>query len=236
MTDPLNIFLLAVAVVVFWRLKSVLGTRTGTEKPPFEPFEPKRNEPSAPQETGGTVVRFPQGAPPSSTADEQEPAPPAWAGFAEPGSPVAEALQKMADSDPAFTPRGFVEGAKMAYEMILEAFAKGDKAALKNLLSKDVFDGFARAIDERGAQGQRIESRFVGISKATIQQASLTARKATITVEFVSEVITATYDKAGQLIDGDPKQIQDVTDVWSFEREVPSRNPNWKLVATQAPS
>jgi hypothetical protein len=114
--------------------------------------------------------------------------------------------------------------------------AKGDKPALKNLLSKDVFDGFAGAIDSRLALGQRVESRFVGIDKAKIQQASLNGRKATITMEFVSELISATYDKAGEVIDGDPKEIRQVTDVWTFERDVGSRDPNWKLVATEAPA
>jgi predicted lipid-binding transport protein (Tim44 family) len=124
----------------------------------------------------------------------------------------------------------------MAYEMIIDGFAKGDKAALKNLLSKDVFEGFARAIDERQAQGHRVESRFVGIDKATIQSASLLGgKKAAITMAFVSELITATYDRAGEVIDGDPKEIREVTDVWTFERDVTSRNPNWKLVATEAP-
>jgi predicted lipid-binding transport protein (Tim44 family) len=85
-------------------------------------------------------------------------------------------------------------------------------------------------------QGQRVESRFVGIDKAKIQQASLNGRKATITMEFVSELISATYDKAGEVIDGDPKEIRQVTDVWTFEREVGSRDPNWKLVATEAPA
>lgn len=235
--DPLNILLLAVALVVFWRLKSVLGTRTGTEKPPIDPFETKRTEAPKGQEANGTVLRFPQNQPaPTPDAADREPAVPVWTGYAEAGSPLADSLEKIAGSDPSFTPRTFVEGAKMAYEMIVDGFAKGDKAALKNLLSKDVFEGFARAIDEREAQGQRIESRFVGIDKATIQAANLIGNKATITMEFVSELITATYDKAGEVIDGDAKQIREVTDVWTFERDVTSRNPNWKLAATQAPA
>jgi predicted lipid-binding transport protein (Tim44 family) len=142
----------------------------------------------------------------------------------------------MAEADPSFSPRGFVEGANLAYEMTIEAFAKGDKPALKNLLSKEVFDGFSRVIDDRASQGQRVESRFVGIDKTTIQQASLVGRKASVTVEFVSDLISATYDKAGQVIDGDPKEIRQVTDVWTFERDVGSRDPNWKLVATEAPA
>jgi predicted lipid-binding transport protein (Tim44 family) len=236
--DPLNILLLAVALVVFWRLRSVLGTRTGTEKPPVEPFETRRTEAQKTREPSDSVVRFPQNPPSPTPADtDREPPAPVWTGFAEAGSPLAISLQQIAESDPSFTPRSFVEGAKMAYEMIVDSFAKGDKAALKNLLSKEVFDGFARAIDDRQGQGQRVEFRFVGIDKATIQSASLTGgKKATITMEFVSEMISATYDKADQVMDGDPKEIREVTDVWSFERDVTLRNPNWKLVATQAPA
>ena len=233
--DPLNILLIAVALVVFWRLRSVLGTRTGTEKPPFDPFRTNRNETSSAPDAAGTTVRLPQGTAASHEAGEGEPPPPVWKGYAEEGSPVASALEKMVESDASFTPKSFVEGAKLAYEMIVEAFAKGDKPALKNLLSKDVFDGFARVIDDRTTQGQRVESRFVGINRALIRQASLQGRRAAITMEFVSELITATYDKAGGLVDGDPKEIREVTDVWTFERELGSRNPNWKLVATEAP-
>lgn len=235
--DPLNILLLAVALVVFWRLRSVLGTRTGTEKPPID-LETRRSEAPRNQDGSGTVVRFPQNgqsAPPAETA-ESEPSQPVWTGYAEPGSELAETLQKLTDTDPAFTPRAFVEGAKSAYEMIVGSFASGDKATLKNLLSREVFDGFSRAIDGREAQGHKVDSRFVGISRATIQQASLAGKKASITMEFVSELISATYDKAGEVIDGDPRHIQEVTDVWTFERDVTSRNPNWKLVATQAPA
>jgi predicted lipid-binding transport protein (Tim44 family) len=234
--DPLNILLLAVALVVFWRLKSALGTRTGTEKPPID-LETRRGPVQDGRDTGDTVVRLPQNAPAPAPADEdREPPAPVWTGFAEPGSELASSLENIADADPSFTPRSFVEGAKMAYEMILDAFAKGDKAALKNLLSKEVFDGFARAIDERQAAGHRVESRFVGIEKATIQAASLAGgKKASLTMAFVSELISATFDKAGDVIDGDPREIREVTDVWTFERDVTSRNPNWKLVATEAP-
>lgn len=232
--DPLNILLLAVALVVFWRLRSVLGTRTGAEKPPFDLFGSKRGPA---QDPSGTVTRLPETVPvPANDAGDRDPPPPVWKGFAEDGSPLAAALDRVAENDPSFTPRSFVDGAKLAYEMIIEAFAKGDKPALKNLLSKDVFDGFAGAIDARMGQGQRVESRFVGIDKAKIQQASLNGRKATITMEFVSELISATYDKAGEVIDGDPKEIRQVTDVWTFERDVGSRDPNWKLVATEAPA
>ena len=234
--DPLNILLLAVALVVFWRLKSVLGTRTGTEKPPVDLLGSKRETPKPGE--NGTVIRFPQvpAEAPAPSPEEREPAAPVWTGYAEAGSTLASGLEQLVESDPSFTPRAFVDGAKVAYEMIVDGFAKGDKAGLKNLLSKEVFDGFAGAIDAREAAGQKVDSRFVGIDKATIQSAGVFGKKASITMEFVSELITATYDRAGEVIDGDPKQIREVTDVWTFERDVTSRNPNWKLVATQAPA
>jgi len=227
--DPLNILLLAVALVVFWRLRSVLGTRTGTEKPPIDLF-------GGGQDAGNPKTSLPQNAQAPANDQSRDPPPPVWAGYAEAGSPLAATLEQIAENDPTFAPKSFVEGAKLAYEMVIDAFAKGDKAALKNLLSKEVFDGFSRVIDDRAAEGQRVESRFVGISKATIGQASLTGRKASITMEFISELISATYGKSGQVIDGDPKEIREVTDVWTFERDTSSRNPNWKLVATEAPA
>jgi predicted lipid-binding transport protein (Tim44 family) len=234
--DPLNILLLAVALVVFWRLKSVLGTRTGTEKPPLDPFELRRNDAPKTQDGDGSIVQFPRNQPaaPAPVQDDREPAPPVWTGYAEAGSELAAGLEKIAAHDPSFAPKSFVEGAKAAYEMIIDGFASGDKATLKNLLSKDVFDGFARAIDERAAQGLRVGSRFVGIDKAVIQSASLSGNKASITLQFVSELITATYNKADEVIDGDPGHVQEVTDVWTFERDVTSQDPNWRLVATQA--
>ncbi|MCA3561333.1 MAG: Tim44 domain-containing protein [Aestuariivirga sp.] len=231
--DPLNVLLLAVALVVFWRLRSVLGTRTGTEKPPFDLFGAKRG----PQDSSGAAARLPELTPvPANDTGDRELPPAVWKGYAEEGSPLAAALGRMAENDSSFTPGAFVDGAKVAYEMIIDAFARGDKAALKNLLSKEVFDGFARAIDARASQGQRVDSRFVGIDKAVIQQASVAGRRASITMEFVSEFISATYDKAGQVIDGDPKEIRQLTDVWTFERDLGSRDPNWKLVATEAPA
>ena len=160
--------------------------------------------------------------------------PPAWTGLAEPGSALANGLDQIMARDSSFVPRSFVEGAKLAYEMIIEAYAKGDKAALKNLLSKDVFDGFAAAIDKREAAGQRVDQRFVGISSAKLLSASLSGNMAAVTLEFISELISATLSKAGDVVDGDSREIREVTDVWTFERDVTSRNPNWKLVSTQA--
>jgi predicted lipid-binding transport protein (Tim44 family) len=234
--DPLNLLLLAIALVVFWKLRSVLGTRTGNERPPLDPVGTRPGDARKTAESTGTVVRFPQNddAEPKR-GYEIEPPEPVWKGYAEAGSPLAATLEQLASSDSSFTPKSFVEGAMAAYEMIIEGFAQGNKATLKNLLSKEVFDGFAAAIDAREAAGQRVESRFVGIERATIETATLAGSKASITMKFVSELISATFSKTGELLEGDPKLIREVTDFWTFERDINSKNPNWKLVATQAP-
>lgn len=231
--DPLNLLLLAIAVVVFWRLRSVLGMRTGSERPPAEPYAPPK-----PEAETGKVLRFPRDDTMTDTAEKtaEEDAKPVWTGFADAGSAAAAGLEQIAAADGNFTPKAFVDGAKLAYEMIIEAFARGDRAALKPLLSKQVFDGFAQAIAEREQAGQKVESRFVGINKAAIVQASAQDKKAVITMRFVSELISATYAKDGALIEGDPKLIKEITDVWTFERDLGSRDPNWKLVSTEDPA
>ncbi|MBI2717796.1 MAG: Tim44 domain-containing protein [Rhizobiales bacterium] len=232
--DPFNLLLLAIALVVFWRLRGVLGSRTGNERPPIDPFR-KPGQPAPAETPSGTVIRLPREAAPDMPKPAAEPELPVWTGFASEGSDLAKSISTLAAADPNFTPKAFVEGAKLAYEMIVEAFAKGDKAALKDLLSREVYDGFAGAIDARSAAGQRIEQRFVGIDKANLAGVSLTGSRAEVAVSFVSQIISVTYGKDGSLIDGDPKQIRAISDHWTFERDIKSRDPNWKLSATQAP-
>jgi predicted lipid-binding transport protein (Tim44 family) len=229
--DPFNLLLLGVALVIFWRLKATLGSRTGNERPPFDPYA-KADSPAAPEAANGNVLRLPKE--PVTVSDSKEPAPPVWTGFAKEGSALAKGIAKLAEADPNFTPQSFIQGAKTAYEMILEAFARGDKGSLNNLLSKDVFDGFAAAIDARNAEGQKLESRFVGIEKADLQAVALDGKRAAVTVNFVSEIISATLAKDGSVIEGDQKEIREVNDVWTFERDTGSRDPNWKLASTQA--
>jgi predicted lipid-binding transport protein (Tim44 family) len=238
--DPLNLLLLAVALIIFWRLRSVLGSRTGAERPPKDIFGTAKKSLSDKPEPNGKVLRFPPSEdakqPQTGAEAGDEGVVPVWKGYAEEGTPLAAALDGLAAADRTFTPQNFIEGAKVAYEMIIEAYARGDKATLSGLLSGAVYDGFARVIDERERSGSRIESRFVGIDKAAMTWAELQGNRATITMRFVSELISATYDHEGKLVDGDPREIREVTDVWTFERDISSRNPNWKLTATQAPA
>lgn len=231
--DPLNLLILAIAVVVILRLRSVLGKRTGNERPPVDPYATQRRaeKPQAP----GNVINLPQRENAPETLPSQPPAEPVWTGYAEAGTSVAKGLEKIAAADSQFSTKIFVEGAKLAYEMVVTAFAQGDRQALKNLLSRDVYEGFAGAIDEREKAGQILESRFVGIDKTDVTAADLKGKRASITLRFIAEFISATLDKAGEVIDGDPKQVRQITDVWTFERDTASRDPNWKLVATDEP-
>lgn len=231
--DPLNLLILAIAVVIFLKLRSVLGRRTGNERPSRWPGPPApAKERTEKAEDGGNVITLPRQG---SKGEAAEPAAePAWTGYAEAGTPLAQGIEKIAAADPQFTPASFIEGAKLAYEMIVTAFAQGDKTSLKNLLSREVFEGFATAIDQRETAGETIEQRFVGIDRADIAAADLQNKRASVTVKFVSELISATRDKAGEVIDGDARNIREITDIWTFERDVSSRDPNWKLAATEA--
>ncbi|QIG52430.1 Tim44 domain-containing protein [Nordella sp. HKS 07] len=228
--DPLNLLILAIAVVVILRLRSVLGKRTGNERPPFDPYAAQRRA-EKPQ-PNGNVINMPQrdNAPDNPVLDK--PAEPVWSGYAEADSNVAKGLEKIAAADSQFSTQIFVDGAKVAYEMVVTAFAQGDRQSLKNLLSRDVYEGFAKAIEEREKVGNVLESRFVGIDKTDVVGADMKGKKATITIRFLAEFISATLNKAGEVIEGDPKQVREVTDVWTFERDTGSRDPNWKLAAT----
>ncbi len=125
-------------------------------------------------------------------------------------------------------------GARAAYEMIVNAFAEGDRRTLKNLLSREVYDGFETAITEREKRGETVESRFVSIDNAEITAAEMRQRTAQFTVRFQSKLVSVTRDKNGNVIDGNADKVTDVTDVWTFARDLSSRDPNWKLVATEA--
>ena len=231
--DPLNLLILAIAVVVILRLRSVLGKRTGNERPPVDPYAAQRRaeKPQAP----GNVINMPQRDNAPENPVLQPPAEPVWTGYAEAGTNVARGLEKIAASDSQFSTKTFIDGAKVAYEMVVTAFAQGDRQSLKNLLSRDVYEGFAKAIDEREKAGQILESRFVGIDKADLVAADLKGKRASITLRFIAEFISATLNKVGEVIEGDPKQVRQITDVWTFERDTSSRDPNWKLVATNEP-
>jgi predicted lipid-binding transport protein (Tim44 family) len=236
--DIYSIIFLVIAVVIFLRLRSVLGRRTGTERPPFDPYS-RREAPPTAGPGDDKVISLPRRP---SEVSNSPPADAAAAAAAEErvktlapaGTPLADGLKAIAAADRTFDPAGFINGAKAAYEMIVTAFADGDRKMLRNLLSREVYDGFVAAISQREARGEKIEFKFVGIDKAEITEASLKGGTAQVTVRFVSKLVSATHDKAGKVIDGDPVHVGDVTDIWTFARDINSRDPNWKLVATES--
>jgi predicted lipid-binding transport protein (Tim44 family) len=235
--DIYTIIFLALAVFIFLRLRNVLGQRTGRERPPYDPYS-ARDAVRSP--ASDKVVTLPQRpAEPASTRPPPveaaaAPSTDRWKDVAESGSGIAAGLDAIAAADSTFDAKHFITGARTAYEMIVTAFADGDRRQLKSLLSREVYDGFDAAISEREGRGETAETRFVSIDGATITGAELRARMAQITIRFISKLISATRGRSGNVIDGNAEKVTDVTDVWTFARDVSSRDPNWKVVATEA--
>ena len=226
--DLTTIIFLALAVFIFLRLRSVLGQRTGRERPPYDPYSAR--DPMRPSTNDNVVTLPPRGADAPAPAADAEP----WKGIAEAGSATASGLDAMVAQDPTFDAKQFLTGGRSAYEMIVTAYAQGDRRTLKNLLSKEVYDGFEAAIKERESRGEKVETRFVSIDKADLIGADVKGKTAQVTVRFVSQLVSVTRDRDGNVIDGNPDKVTDVTDVWTFARDLSSRDPNWKLVATEA--
>jgi predicted lipid-binding transport protein (Tim44 family) len=236
--DIYTLLFLVLAVVIFIRLRNVLGRRTGNERPPYDPYTTPDAKRAGP-EANKPMVALPRGR--SSRGPVAEASVPSVEDLearlgrhAAKDSPLGQSLTGLMRADPGFDPNHFIDGAKAAYEMIVMAFAQGDDATLKQLLGSDVYDGFQRAIRERESRGEKVESSLVGIDKADIIEAEVKNRTAYVTVKFVSELISVTRDADGEVVEGDPKKVREVTDIWTFAREVGSKNPNWKLVATEA--
>jgi len=231
--DIYTIIFLALAVFIFLRLRSVLVQRTGRERPPYDSYS-ARDAVRSPA-TDKVVTLPPR---PAETAarpvEVQPPAADRWKDVAESGAGVTAGLDAIAAAEPGFDAKHFITGARTAYEMIVTAFAGGDRRQLRSLLSREVYDGFDAAIGEREKRGEKVDSKFVSVDKAEIAAVEMRGRNAHVTVRFHSQLITATRDKNGAVVDGNAEKVTEVTDVWTFARDVSSRDPNWKLVATEA--
>ena len=215
----LGILLFAViAGAILFRLYTVLGRRTGHEQaPPQERFRLSGNAPSDTAPPKDNVVSLPSRA--AQIAER-------------PADPVARGLFDIRQADRGFETEHFIAGARAAYETIVTAFARGDRAALKPLLSSEVFAAFAQVIQGREQRKEHVEFTFVGFKDVKIVHAALKDRVAEITVAVGAQFISATLAEDGQLLEGDTKSVRDVTDVWTFTRDVRARDPNWLLVAT----
>jgi predicted lipid-binding transport protein (Tim44 family) len=222
-----TIFFFVAAVVIFLQLRKVLGRRTGNERPPFNPYS-RTAETDEKAKAGDNVVSLPRRGEVKENDFEK------IDNIAKPGTALNDGLRAIQTADPSFEPGKFLDGSKMAYEMIVMSFADGDRKTLKSLLSREVFDGFVSAITDRESRGEKVQSSFVGINKAEIIGAEMKGSESHVTVRIISELISATLDKDDVVIDGDKEAVVEVKDVWTFARDTRSKDPNWKLVATEA--
>lgn len=230
MGNYLDILILAMlAAFIIFRLRSVLGRRTGNERPPSDAFsrsmESDKKSSDKKSRDRDNVVPLPE----RDEAAKEKPA-------KEPTTPLEKGIAAIQAADPSFDEAGFLDGAKGAFEMIVTSFAMGDLGKVKGFLAKDVYENFADAVEERLKAKETLETTVVGFKSATMMEAQLADRTAQVTVKFVSEQINATRDRNGAVVDGDPEKPIDVTDIWTFARDTRSRDPNWALVETSSPN
>ncbi len=221
------VFFAMIAGFLVLRLRSVLGRREGHRGGHRDPFATK----DSPQTADDNVVSLPQR---DDEPDDDSPWAPTEETPAEEQSPLDMGIAQIRQVDPGFVPKEFVEGARMAFEMILNAFAAGDGDTLRNLVSDDVLVNFLRAIEDRDEDGQTLEITLVGIESTDLVEAELTGGIAQVTVKFVSQQISVSKDAAGNIVDGDPTAVTEIADFWTFARDTRSRDPNWSLVATRS--
>jgi predicted lipid-binding transport protein (Tim44 family) len=223
------LFFAMVAAFIALRLRSVLGRRTGQER----------------RRTGGILgPARPNGAADGKSASDNVVALPDRTAPGEADAAIADltegkvktGLTQVRLADPNFDLNGFLAGARAAFEMIVQAYAAGDKEALRPLLADDVFAGFAGAIDQRSADGHTLDTQLMAIESAEVVEAGMQGSVARISVRFASEQVNVVRDADGKEVDGDSTTAEEVVDIWTFERDTQSRDPNWTLVETRTPS
>ena len=218
MNSPLIqlLVLAGIAVFLILRLKNVLGTREGFEKPPT-PMEPaKKSRPEF------EVI---EGGPDLDIIDHVDA-----------DSPEAQELAAMKRVEPSFSVTEFIQGARGAYEMIVMGFERGDLDSIQPFLTEDVFDAFVAVVAEREDQGLTVEAEFVGIRETSIQGVHFDkdTNRAEITLRFVGELTSVVRDKGGDIVEGSPTKVKRQKDIWTFARTMGANDPNWLLVATGA--
>lgn len=206
--------LAGIAVFLILRLRSVLGTREGFEKPPVPMQSPSRSRPEF------EVI---EGGPDHDIADH-----------AGDNKDAADALAKMKRAEPSFGVSDFLQGARGAYEMILMGFERSELADIKPFLSEEVYDSFAHVVELREQQGLTVEAEFIGVREMALEDATFDDDTSVgeVTVRFIGEMTSVVRDKAGEIVEGSETQIKRQKDVWTFARAMGSDDPNWQLVAT----
>lgn len=215
-----------IAAFLVLRLRSVLGRHKDDGRPQGRPQEPY----TPPSKSGDdTVIPLPDRLrrPRAETSQDDAPA-------AAPAGPFDTAVAEIRAHDPSFTLALFISGARTAFEMIVQAFAEGDRKTLKQLLSSDVYENFDAAMRDRETRNEKLENTLIRIVSTDATEAEVEHDIASVTVKIVSEQVNVTKNAAGEVVDGNPNHIAEVTDVWTFSRDLRSRDPNWKLVATRS--
>lgn len=221
---PIDLILFGmIAGFLVLRLRSILGKRTGYERPP-QPYQPPQNALPKDLPPNGPVIEGRAEAAPSAPSARPVP---------EPASPTGQAIARMQKLDRSFDPARFLDGAEQAFRMIVAAYAAGNRETLHNLLSEDTFRAFDAAITARETAGEAQKTEIRGIRSATIEAASLLDNLATITVRFVSDQVNVTLDKESHPVAG-TDAVTEITDLWTFERDLSSRDPTWRLVAARS--
>lgn len=210
-----------VAFFLVMRLRSVLGRRTGNER--RRDLYVRGSSPAGDKSGGNKVVTL-----------TQRPNPAALTAAAPPPNTVAGGIAAITSADSGFEAAGFLDGARGAFELIVGAFARGDKAALRSLLSDETYRPFTAAIDEREAAGETLETRVAKLKDIDIVEAGMDSRSARVTVRLVSDQINVLRAHDGSVVDGDPQNLIEKTDFWTFARDTRSADPNWLLVATSS--
>ena len=211
-----------IAAFIALRLKSVLGRKTGEEQRRGTSFQRTGEAANNGEAAPGEVPP----APPDAT-DE------IIAGIED--EDLRQGIENVRQADPSFDLPNFLEGAKAAFAMILEAFAKGERETLRPLLADDVFSSFEAVIAEREANDQTMQFELVSIGSANLHDARMVGDLSRITVRFVTEQINTLRDGEGNALEGQSSAIEDITDLWTFERDTTSQDPNWLLIETRAP-
>lgn len=209
------------AAFLVYRLRSVLGKRTGHEQRRSDQFS---TQDDAEEAGNDNVISLPDRASGDAAADIPT------------NSPLSAGITQVQIADPSFEVGSFLSGAQSAFEMVINAYATGDGKTLNMLLSPEVYENFASAIRSRELANHTQESTLVGIDSAELLEVEMQESIAVVTAKFVTEQINATIDENDAVVDGDRNAVIKVTDIWTFARDTTSNNPNWKLIATRSPS
>jgi predicted lipid-binding transport protein (Tim44 family) len=219
--DLTTIVFALVAAFVVWKMRAILGSRNQSTI-----GSPPRVESSS------TTTKIEPDANSDTTSSGEHAR---WMPFAKFGSEMWQRLDEISRIDPTFNPREFIDGAKLAYEFILRSFSTGDIAALTPLLEKEVFESFSAAISDRRKNGTQLETTLVSLDRSEIQEINIEEKVAQIVVRFESKIITVTKDESGIIVEGSQGKVADVVDVWTFQRDLNSSDPNWRLISTEDP-